>query len=193
MSKKPEYVCVEILDGRECFVDRRVVERQPDGTLVMRDPITGIAYTTAGNKLPRGWTWEQAQQIRAGGVELLQVEKHDHPEPMICQWTNTEISWIKKYAQDYGDRRAAAANLRIAGLESECKAWALTVESLEKDAAPMTFNIGERVRKKSGAAWHGRIVGQYSTKLTPEGYAVESEAQPGSVQIYPAAALECAT
>lgn len=50
--------------------------------------------------------------------------------------------------------------------------------------------MGERVRKKSGAAWQGHIVGWYSTKLTHEGYAVESEAHPGSVQIYPVAALE---
>ncbi|MGE3348601.1 MAG: trimethoprim-resistant dihydrofolate reductase DfrB [Ramlibacter sp.] len=53
-----------------------------------------------------------------------------------------------------------------------------------------TFGLGDRVRKKSGAAWQGRIVGWYSTTLTPEGYAVESEAHPGSVQIYPVAALE---
>jgi dihydrofolate reductase (trimethoprim resistance protein) len=55
---------------------------------------------------------------------------------------------------------------------------------------PATFGLGDRVRKKSGAAWQGRIVGWYSTQLTPEGYAVESEAHPGSVQIYPVAALE---
>jgi dihydrofolate reductase (trimethoprim resistance protein) len=53
-----------------------------------------------------------------------------------------------------------------------------------------TFSLGERVRKKSGAAWQGQVVGWYSTKLTPEGYAVESESHPGSVQIYPVAALE---
>jgi len=52
------------------------------------------------------------------------------------------------------------------------------------------FGLGDRVRKKSGAAWQGRVVGWYSTKLTPEGYAVESEAHPGSVQIYPVGALE---
>lgn len=52
------------------------------------------------------------------------------------------------------------------------------------------FRLGDLVRKKSGAAWQGRIVGWYSTQLTPEGYAVESEAHPGSVQIYPVAALE---
>ena len=53
-----------------------------------------------------------------------------------------------------------------------------------------TFGLGDRVRKKSGAAWQGLVVGWYCTKLTPEGYAVESEAHPGSVQIYPVAALE---
>lgn len=53
-----------------------------------------------------------------------------------------------------------------------------------------TFGLGDRVRKKSGAAWQGHVVGWYSTTLTPEGYAVESEFHPGSVQIYPVAALE---
>ncbi len=52
------------------------------------------------------------------------------------------------------------------------------------------FQIGDLVRKRSGAQWSGRIVGEYSTTLTPEGYAVESASHPGSVQIYPVAALE---
>lgn len=53
-----------------------------------------------------------------------------------------------------------------------------------------TFGLGDRVRKKSGAAWQGHVVGWYCTKLTPEGYAVESEVHSGSVQIYPVTALE---
>ena len=52
------------------------------------------------------------------------------------------------------------------------------------------FKRGDRVRKISGSSWQGRVCGEYSTSLTPEGYAVESEREPGSVQIYPAAALE---
>jgi dihydrofolate reductase (trimethoprim resistance protein) len=52
------------------------------------------------------------------------------------------------------------------------------------------FKMGDRVRKKSGSHWQGLVVGWYSTTLTPEGYAVESESHPGSVQIYPASALE---
>lgn len=52
------------------------------------------------------------------------------------------------------------------------------------------FKMGDRVRKKSGSHWQGLVVGWYSTTLTPEGYAVESECHSGSVQIYPASALE---
>ena len=52
------------------------------------------------------------------------------------------------------------------------------------------FQLGDQVAKIRGSSWHGRIVGWYSTSLTPEGYAVESDHEPGSVQIYPAAALE---
>lgn len=52
------------------------------------------------------------------------------------------------------------------------------------------FKIGDRVRKKRGSSWQGKVVGFYQTDLTPEGYAVESEREPGSVQIYPVQALE---
>ena len=52
------------------------------------------------------------------------------------------------------------------------------------------FRMGDLVKKSTGSEWQGRICGTYSTALTPEGYAVESEAHAGSVQIYPAKALE---
>jgi hypothetical protein len=52
------------------------------------------------------------------------------------------------------------------------------------------FKLGDRVQKKRGSSWHGPVVGWYSTELTPEGYAVQSEREPGSVQVYPADALE---
>lgn len=54
----------------------------------------------------------------------------------------------------------------------------------------MKFKHGDRVKKSSGSEWVGKIVGTYSTEQTPEGYCVESEAHKGSVQIYPAKALE---
>lgn len=52
------------------------------------------------------------------------------------------------------------------------------------------FRRGDHVRKISGSEWTGRIVGEYSTDLTHEGYVVESGAHKGSVQLYPAKALE---
>ena len=52
------------------------------------------------------------------------------------------------------------------------------------------FSLGDSVKKRSGSQWKGKVVGFYSTDLTPEGYAVESSTEKGSVQIYPAAALE---
>ena len=52
------------------------------------------------------------------------------------------------------------------------------------------FKLGDSVRKIKGSMWNGKVVGTYSTELTPEGYAVESFVEKGSVQIYPAAALE---
>lgn len=52
------------------------------------------------------------------------------------------------------------------------------------------FGFDAPVKKKTGGRWHGRVVGFYSTALTPEGYAVESRYERGSVQIYPVSALE---
>jgi len=54
------------------------------------------------------------------------------------------------------------------------------------------FQMGDRVKKKSGSEWVGKIVGTYATDQNPEGYAVESCAHANSVQIYPATALEIA-
>ena len=54
----------------------------------------------------------------------------------------------------------------------------------------MKFKLGDLVYKIKGSKWRGAIVGFYSTDLTPEGYCVESQFEKGSVQIYPASALE---
>ncbi len=51
------------------------------------------------------------------------------------------------------------------------------------------FDYGDPVRKHKGSSWHGTVVGFYTSSLTPEGYCVESEREPGSVQVYPVAAL----
>lgn len=58
------------------------------------------------------------------------------------------------------------------------------------DAAKFTF--GQRLTKTKGSSWTGKVVGFYSTSLTPIGYCIESENEPGSVQLYPEGALEAA-
>ena len=58
--------------------------------------------------------------------------------------------------------------------------------------APHQHQLGDRVTKVSGSSWTGLVVGFYSTALTPVGYAVESETEKGSVQIYPEKALRAA-
>ena len=73
--------------------------------------------------------------------------------------------------------------------QAVAKAVFRQAHSLPGDVGTGKFAIGDRVSKKSGANWNGRVVGFYSTALTPIGYAVESEREIGSVQIYPEAAL----
>lgn len=58
------------------------------------------------------------------------------------------------------------------------------------DTKTFKFKWGDKVRKIKGSEWQGRIVGFYTSSITPYGYAVESEAHKGSTQIYPEAALE---
>ncbi len=51
------------------------------------------------------------------------------------------------------------------------------------------FELGDHVTKIKGSSWTGHVVGFYSTDLTPVGYCIESENEPGSIQIYPEAAI----
>ena len=59
-----------------------------------------------------------------------------------------------------------------------------------RPTSDFAFGFGARVRKIRGSQWQGKVCGFYATALTPVGYCVESEREPGSVQIYPASALE---
>lgn len=52
------------------------------------------------------------------------------------------------------------------------------------------WKLGDHLHKRRGSQWHGKVVGFYSTELTPVGYAIESATEHGSVQIYPESALE---
>jgi len=61
--------------------------------------------------------------------------------------------------------------------------------SLADDSVP-PYRMGTWVETREGARWRGKIVGQYRTSMNRQGYVVESAYEPGSVQVYPASALE---
>lgn len=82
------------------------------------------------------------------------------------------------------DERASARGL------TECAGKSMCARCVVMNTPAPKFRRGDLVRKRSGSQWQGSVVGEYSTTLTPEGYAVESDTHSGSVQIYPAAALE---
>jgi hypothetical protein len=53
------------------------------------------------------------------------------------------------------------------------------------------FKLGDSVKKSTkGSSWRGKVVGYYSTAVTPEGYYVESIFEKGSVHLYPVEVLE---
>lgn len=76
----------------------------------------------------------------------------------------------------------------------QCQAYERVVRALSAEPAHSgrKYKLGDRLTKTKGSKWTGRVVGFYSTNLTPIGYAIESETETGSVQIYPEAALTLA-
>lgn len=69
----------------------------------------------------------------------------------------------------------------------------LAAKQLEYDRAwnNAKFKLGDRVRKIKGSSWQGKVCGFYVNEtLGHNGYCVESEREPGSIQIYPEVALE---
>ena len=109
-----------------------------------------------------------------------------------------EINNIMKMADAYKDAQAQRKYSMLPQLRSDLQdklqqtLSGKCLHQIEEPSPYKTFQLHDRVRKKSGSQWQGRVVGYYSTELTPEGYAVESETHKGSVQIYPAKALELA-
>ena len=90
----------------------------------------------------------------------------------------------------YWHGRDEARRGNFASLYAAAKELADNTAPIAQTAPQGKFRMGDLVKKSTGSEWVGRVVGWYSTNQTPEGYAVESEAHAGSVQIYPAKALE---
>lgn len=96
----------------------------------------------------------------------------------------------KRYIGNMISNELSAAKILRTEIAATEQAKRMTdTKTMEKPSTHL-WSYGTRVRKKRGSSWQGRVVGFYSTSLTPEGYAVESEREPGNVQIYPYAALE---
>lgn len=81
------------------------------------------------------------------------------------------------------DMKAARAETHSGHIIGRDPAWAQFFQ------LPRLYGLGDRVEKISGSEWHGSVCGLYSTLLTPVGYVVESEREPGSAQLYPEKAL----
>ncbi|WP_422908963.1 hypothetical protein [Pseudomonas songnenensis] len=94
------------------------------------------------------------------------------------------------YRGSKSDCEHVARKLAGAFLDGGFTAFEHYAAPIAQTAPQGKFRMGEPVRKISGSQWKGKVVGTYSTELTPEGYCVESSAEKGSVQIYPAKALE---
>lgn len=81
--------------------------------------------------------------------------------------------------------------MRVDTIEHTCTIGFDTGAELHQFADNMQMLAeGARLCKKKGSSWQGRVCGFYSTALTPIGLCIESEREPGSVQIYPISALE---
>lgn len=98
-----------------------------------------------------------------------------------------DYPWEHMPEQGRSSMREHAKAVVIAALDGNVEP-ALLTRSAAADLS--SLSLGDVVRKKSGSEWEGRVVGTYSTALTPEGYCVESSSHSGSVQIYPVGALE---
>lgn len=120
-------------------------------------------------------------------------ENNLNPEPYFNNSIH-QVGWVfgkkKKYV-------IAMSKMKWRALKDYKWYWYKDINELliklnliEQERKVMSFKLGDEVRKTKGSQWQGIVVGTYSTTLTPEGYAVESNTEKGSVQIYPVGTLE---
>jgi hypothetical protein len=127
-----------------------------------------LAYLSALKAEPAGWQWRKGTSNR------------HHPD----QW-----EWTQWQPGRFPPSYVARAFVRLEERPLYLHPAATPTPATVSEEAERKFKRGDRVTKTKGSSWTGRVVGFYSTDLTPIGYCVESENEPGSVQIYPEAAL----
>ncbi len=105
-----------------------------------------------------------------------------------------QIAEVMQLVDEYGAKEAGAESSRqdLDRIYADIDKARSRIETYLRNLCQQgKFKRGDRVRKVSGSEWEGVVVGEYSTAFNPEGYyAVESCAHKGTVQIYPAKALE---
>lgn len=124
-------------------------------------------------------------QPKLMGHENLDPNEKD---PYLLWAAIAQLRAAVKGPDGYSSWQEAATAERARRVRAEANV--ANLRAVAMPAQHTTFQLGQTVKKKSGSQWEGEVVGFYSTTLTPEGYAVESSTHKGSVQIYPAAALE---
>jgi hypothetical protein len=137
------------------------------------------AYPDRGSQTYGGWDCAgDGGNSKYPRTEYVRADLYTHLQEQLEAVTRErneakQAAFLENAERKSAIRIARAAEARAARLEADHK-----------------FKLGQRVTKIKGSSWTGHVVGFYSTKLTPIGYAVVSENEPGSVQIYPESALD---
>lgn len=140
------------------------------------------------DKRPLNGQTKALAQIRALKAEIASLQtKNKALSDAYDQWL-IKTSWVQEEFSS-GALNPAGLGQHLADVLTDL-VKSLRAKLTEYAPPEPTFKLGDFVRKTKGSKWKGRVVGTYSTTLTPEGYAVESSTETGSVQIYPASALE---
>lgn len=92
--------------------------------------------------------------------------------------THGPLSWRELVERDKQKSEDARGQIKRAAMP------------VQADPVPNRWQLGDKVKKKANSSWRGTVCGFYSTPHTPEGYCVDSAFEPGSVQVWPEAALE---
>lgn len=109
------------------------------------------------------------------------------------------LAFVVQALRNHADERqgkgwmVSAQNLRGAALYIEelvRQRPAIAAMPVQAEPVAKRWQLGDKVRKKRGSSWRGVVCGFYSTPHTPQGYCVDSAFEPGSVQVWPEAALE---
>lgn len=150
-------------------------------------PLTGdnSDLATPGRKWVGGWYGSETQR----GTSLWELNDYGGRANLLIHFGVAPglHDKIGSVARIHNDAIAAAESSLASSVAAERERAARIAP---EGTSHRKFRLDDRVRKIKGSSWQGRVVGFYTTELTPIGYAVESEREPGSVQIYPEAALE---